>query len=1244
MHFCPKCRTFARRNLTLIQNNLTMKQNLLQSFRLRLALIVALLCSLGTGTAWADTIELTYLDFTNTSYNTSENTFTSTVSFGYINAMRNGNNGTPSGWAKEQVIQTKNTSSIYNKAAITGLTNIRVYTVANTNSFTITTGTSAQPTTNSVTRPSTPTGSESITYTKYENKKTTPGQTTTANYYDFAVASGNNYFKIAPGGSLYIWKIVLTYSTAAPTTCATPTFSPAAGEVPYNSEIALSCETDGATIYYTTNGDTPDNTSTEYDPEDKPKVTGDVTIKAIAIDGTGDLSDSEVASADYSVATPATPTFSPAAGSVAYGSALTLTSDTGTTIYYTTNGDTPDKTKTLYNPASKPTITAAGTIKAIAYDAGDNASIVGSADYTLKAPDAPTFSLEAGMVTKGATLTLSAEEGTTIRYTTDGSTVPTASVGTVYSSAITINAAQTIKAVAYDGAGTCSSVVTKAYTVFVGDIVTFDATSDTGDSPLSKGGVSFSCSNGALNNGSEYRLYKSSTTTISVTSGKIKKIDFTGVSGNPASGFASQSGWTTDGDNGTWTGSATSVNFTASGAQVRATEINVYVAKTAAPTFSPGSDTYSSAQSVTISTTTDGAAIYYTTNGDTPTSSSTAYSSAISVTETQTIKAIAIYDGVESSVSSATYTMNRPAAPTFDKAAGVFDAAFTLHLATETDGAAIYYTTDGTTPSNASTLYSTGVSIPAGDDITIKAIAVKNGLTSDVSSATYTYDSRTTPSFSLSETEVDLKVNEVGEISLTTNHDGTITAVSSDDTHFDVSYNSTTKKYEFYADQAGEYTITFSATSSLTYKDAEAVATVNVTKKTTSITTTPLFTSKDLHVTTSGSFTGVAKYNDSAIVGAVVSYSSSDETVATINSSTGAVTYKKAGTTTLTASYAGTDEYAASEATYVLDLIDTTPQDVEVEIALNSTTLGSTTPNGKTATVKNVSVTTNKGSSANDLVANTAHVRMYKYSNMVIVAPMGYVIKNITFTEPSSDKTWNDSPTASTGTYSSKSWTGSANSVTFTFDAGQCRIASITVTLAETVTVGSAGYTTYVTKHDVSFEGVTAYIAKKVNAETITLDAIEEAPEGTPVVIRAAAGTYALEAIDTNPTVAGNLLQASDGSVKGDEDGTIYALGVGKTGENKDKIGFYLVDYNVVVPAGKAYMVIPAGVGVKGFTFDFDGVATGINTVQGSGFKVQDSKIYNLAGQRVDGSRFKVNGSGLKTGIYIVNGKKVLVK
>ena len=77
---------------------------------------------------------------------------------------------------------------------------------------------------------------------------------------------------------------------------------------------------------------------------------------------------------------------------------------------------------------------------------------------------------------------------------------------------------------------------------------------------------------------------------------------------------------------------------------------------TAAPTFSPAAGTYYEAQSVTLSAE-DGASIYYTTNGDDPTTGSTPYSEAIEVAQTTTIKAIAVKDGVSSAVASATYTI-----------------------------------------------------------------------------------------------------------------------------------------------------------------------------------------------------------------------------------------------------------------------------------------------------------------------------------------------------------------------------------------------------------------------------------------------------------------------------------------------------------------------------------------------------------------------------------------------------------
>ncbi|MGB6829575.1 MAG: chitobiase/beta-hexosaminidase C-terminal domain-containing protein, partial [Terracidiphilus sp.] len=91
------------------------------------------------------------------------------------------------------------------------------------------------------------------------------------------------------------------------------------------------------------------------------------------------------------------------------------------------------------------------------------------------------------------------------------------------------------------------------------------------------------------------------------------------------------------------------------------------------------------------------------------------------------------------------------ATPTFSPLPGAFTSAQSVTVADATPGAAVYYTVDGSTPTAASTLYSSSLPISVSATATIKAIATASGYTSSaVTSGTYTINlpMAATPAFS----------------------------------------------------------------------------------------------------------------------------------------------------------------------------------------------------------------------------------------------------------------------------------------------------------------------------------------------------------------------------------------------------------------------------------------------------------------------------------------------------------------
>ncbi|MDD5818646.1 MAG: chitobiase/beta-hexosaminidase C-terminal domain-containing protein, partial [bacterium] len=271
------------------------------------------------------------------------------------------------------------------------------------------------------------------------------------------------------------------------TQLAAPTFTPDGDAYTSAQRVTISAA-DGATIYYTTDKTVPTTSSTEYSgPITVSKTT---TIRAIAVkDG---YTNSEIAEATYTInSTTPTPTT---------GKIYVPVSEYDKTVAYIYSWDANNDNYKLFGdkgtPMTKETVNGVAywtvTVESSKLPATVTGWILHNGSWQDKASNnnntdlpgvtfqdgyvyhingtsepiiyinAPTFSPEGGEITSAQNVTISAANGATIYYTTDG-TDPTTS-STKYESAITVSKTTTIKAIAVKD-GHTSSIASATYTL-----------------------------------------------------------------------------------------------------------------------------------------------------------------------------------------------------------------------------------------------------------------------------------------------------------------------------------------------------------------------------------------------------------------------------------------------------------------------------------------------------------------------------------------------------------------------------------------------------------------------------------------------------------------------------------------------------------------------------------------------------------------------------------------------------------
>ena len=329
----------------------------------------------------------------------------------------------------------------------------------------------------------------------------------------------------------------------------------------------------------------------------------------------------------------AAPTFSPAAGEVEAGTAVTISAPAAEMIVYTTDGTAPSYANNNGEIYTEPiVVNEAMTIKAIAVDANDNESAVATAAYTIK-PEAVSVATVAEfnaladntVFTFTGNLTVSGQKNSYL-YAQDatGGILIYGSVGQTYTKGNVIPAGFGGKKTTYKGAPELASP-----TGFVAATTTVELSAE----EITPAQVT-------LENAFKYAVIKGA----SINGSNLV------VGDQSIAYYNSPFGTTVPTDNNTY--DVYGINGFYNNPQFLPLEFVANAVEVATPVIT-GETPFTESTEVSITCETEGASIYYTIDGTDPTNASTPYTEAFTLTESATVKAIA-YDatGATSSIAS----------------------------------------------------------------------------------------------------------------------------------------------------------------------------------------------------------------------------------------------------------------------------------------------------------------------------------------------------------------------------------------------------------------------------------------------------------------------------------------------------------------------------------------------------------------------------------------------------------------